>query len=169
VGGLAVDDTNVYWLVYDNGQPVTLELWTAPKTPNATANVLVPLRHDDHASLGVPTDLVVDATNIYWLDNNDGGLPPSLFAVAKAGPPINRQDFDNPSTRHLRTLVQSGTELFFLADDGIHRDSTDLDNTDQVVLPTDGTTLAGLAVNARDIYWGTQGPKSTGSVSCMSR
>jgi hypothetical protein len=169
-GGLVVDASSVYWLEYQLERDTwSLLLQRADKTPGARPSTVSTLLMGGmtQPSLPVPAELVADDTNIYWLEGG-GALPRGITIAPKNGGTALANPFGS-STTNPRTLVLADGALYFIADDGIHRSATPSGTTD-LVLATDGTMLAGLAVDANDIYWGTQGPNSSsGSVYCISK
>jgi hypothetical protein len=156
IHALAFDDTHVYW-----GSGASVH--RVPKIDSWMAGEVVA---DDSTPEPLITELVVDATNVWWLHLDEVDPPiTTLLTVDKSGG-IGLVTDDHARDHY---LVSDGVFAYWISEPGaaaaaIHRAST---SSAPAVIQSGGP-LADLAVDDTSVYWATNGsimkaPKAGGS------
>jgi hypothetical protein len=156
LGGLAVDDVNVYWADQQG-------ILSCPKTGcNATPTVVVP---------GAAADwLVINATSVYWADNTANAIYTcpltgcSTPTVLWAGPPAQ-------GLHRAQGLVLDDENLYWANVDAnqILRCALGGCNNTPTVLASDLPRPVRMAIDATHIYWANTPLSAYGSIMSLPK
>jgi hypothetical protein len=140
--GIAVDDTNVYW--------VGSGVYAAPKAGGAATTL---------TEAGAPYEVAVDAAYVYWTDN-DG----PVWRVAKAGgTPQKIADTTSQNSFQPMGIAVDCANAYFLTSDGKVWQVPKDGSAQPVVLASDGGNEPwGIATDAANVYYAANGPGGGG-------
>lgn len=152
--GIALDDTNAYW-VNDDGS-----IWTATKTADDISTTHALYQPAPRAVSGGGNSIVVDASALYWCDLG------VIQTMTKTGE--GRRTIYPGDTAAARDIIGDETSIYFPPIGATSISRIGKDGAPPQTYDTNGTLPKFLAVDDACLYW-TEGPPSGGTVERVTK
>jgi hypothetical protein len=143
-GGIAVDSTSVYWVIYNANAGAVLSVGL----DGGAVTTLVPTS----AGLVYPNSIAVNATTVYWTDQTNGNVMSLLLSDAGTTATV-ASGLLEPSA-----IALDGTSVYWTsggppAGDGTLKKAPLSGGTVSTLATGQGAAMWGLAIDTTNAYW----------------